>query len=107
MRVLIPLQRHDLWLFYTIIPVAAVAFRCQPCLLVMRRRGAGDISDGGAAAVGGGVVAALVVTALGGLPSATLEYADGTAVVMDGYTTSAEDEYGGDEDGYYTDAAAV
>ena len=66
-----------------------VAFWCPPCLLVERRRGASDIRDGGAVAAGGGAVAAR-----GGQPFATLEYADGTAVDMDGSTTSAEDDGG-------------
>ena len=36
------------------------------------------------------------------MPFTTLEYTDGTAVDMDGSTTSVEDDhYGGDEDGYY------
>ena len=43
------------------------------------------------------------MAARGGQPFATLEYADSTAVDMDGSTTSDEDDYGGDEDGYYTD----
>ena len=78
---------------------AVVAFRCLPCLLVVRRRGGSDFSDG--AAAGGSAVAAH-----GRQPFATLEYADGTAVDMDGSAT-AEDDYGGEEDGYYTDEVGV
>ena len=43
----------------------------------------------------------------GGLPFSKLKYADGTAVDMDGFITSAEDDYGGDEDSYYKDKAGV
>ena len=76
----------------------ALMFSASASLSPTRRLyGGGDIGDGGGSVAGDGAV-----VVRGEQPFATLDYADGTAVDMDGSTTSTEDDYGGDEDGYYT-----